>query len=55
MASKFIGPTEFILGSMVVKLEGNPAVKLGDPTKQNDGNAVGAVLVPSQAVVMIMS
>jgi hypothetical protein len=37
-----------------VKIEGNPGVKLGDVTKQNDGNIVGAVLVPSQAVVMIM-
>ncbi len=55
VSGKMMGPTEFILGSMVVKLEGNPAVKLGDPTKQNDGNAVGSVLVPSQAVVMIMS
>lgn len=55
VSGKFMGPTEFILGSLVVKLEGSPAVKLGDPTKQNDGNAVGSVLVPSQAVVMIMS
>lgn len=54
VSGKIMGATEFILGSLKVKLEGNPAVKLGDPTKQNDGNAVGSVLVPSQAVVMIM-
>lgn len=54
VSGKIMGQTEFFLGSLKVKLEGNPAVKLGDPTKQNDGNAVGAVLVPSQAVVMIM-
>jgi len=39
---------------MKVKLEGNPAVKLGDATKHNAGNGVGAVLAPSQAIVMIM-
>ena len=55
MSGKIMGATEFIMGSMAVKLEGNPAVKLGDPTKQNEGNAMGAVLAPSQAVVMIMS
>ncbi len=54
-SSKIMGPTEFILSSMKVKLEGNPAVRLGDTTKQNDGNAVGAVLAPSQAKVMVMS
>ncbi|HTN67413.1 MAG TPA: DUF4150 domain-containing protein [Burkholderiaceae bacterium] len=54
-SSKIMGPAEFIMGSMKVKLEGNPAVRLGDPTKQNDGNAVGTVLAPSQAKVMIMS
>ena len=54
-SSKVMGPAEFIMGSMKVKFEGNPAVRLGDSTKQNDGNAVGAVLAPSQAKVMIMS
>ncbi|MEO7031575.1 MAG: DUF4150 domain-containing protein [Herbaspirillum sp.] len=54
-SSKIMGPAEFIMGSMKVKLEGNPAVRLGDPTKQNDGNTVGSVLAPSQAKVMIMS
>jgi hypothetical protein len=39
ISSKIMGATEFLLG---------------DATKQNDGNIVGAVLVPSQAVVMIM-
>lgn len=55
VSGKIMGPAEFVLGSLKVKLEGNPAVRLGHPTKQNDGNAVGAVLVPSQAKVMIMS
>lgn len=55
MSSKIMGPTEFVSGSMKVKLEGNPALRLGDPTRQNDGNAIGAVLLPSQSTVMIMS
>jgi uncharacterized Zn-binding protein involved in type VI secretion len=55
VSGKMMGPAEFVLGSLVVKLEGNPAVRLGDPTKHNDGNAIGSVLAPSQAVVMIMS
>ncbi|MAF04638.1 MULTISPECIES: DUF4150 domain-containing protein [unclassified Herbaspirillum] len=55
VSGKIMGPAEFIMGSMKVKLEGNPAVRMGDTTKQNDGNAVGAVLVPSQVKVMIMS
>ena len=54
VSGKIMGQAEFVSGSQKVKLEGNPAIKLGDPTKQNDGNTVGAVLVPSQAVVMIM-
>ena len=55
VSGKIMGPAEFIMGSRKVKLEGNPAVRMGDTTKQNDGNAVGAVLVPSQVKVMIMS
>jgi hypothetical protein len=55
VSGKIMGPAEFINGSMKVKLEGNPAVRLADPTKQNDGNTVGAVLAPSQAKVMVMS
>jgi len=55
VSGKIMGAAEFIMGSMKVKLEGNPAVRLGDPTKQNEGNAVGSVLAPSQAVVMVMS
>lgn len=55
MSGKMMGPCEFIMGSMKVMLEGNPAVRLSDPTKQNDGNAMGAVLAPSQAVVMILA
>jgi len=55
VCGKNMGPAEFVMSSLTVKLEGNPAVRLGDMTKHNDGNIVGAVLAPSQAVVMIMS
>lgn len=54
VSGKIMGPAEFIMGSTKVKLEGNPAVFLGNMTKQNDGNAVGSVLAPSQNKVMIM-
>lgn len=49
------GVAEFVTSSATVKLEGNFAVKLSDMTKQNGGNTVGAVIAPSQTVVMIMS
>lgn len=55
VSGKMMGAAEFTMGSMTVRLEGNPAVRLSDPTKQNEGNAIGSVLAPSQAVVMIMS
>jgi len=54
VSGKIMGPAEYIMGSTKVKLEGNPAVFMGNPTKQNDGNAVGSNLVPSQNKVMIM-
>lgn len=55
VSSKAMGEMKFSMGSMVVKFEGNPAVRLSDPTQHNGGNAIGAVLAPSQSVVMVMS
>ncbi|MFH1984878.1 MAG: PAAR-like domain-containing protein [Pseudomonadota bacterium] len=55
VSGKMMGPAEFIQGSTKVSLEGNPAVFMGNPTKHNDGNAVGSNLAPSQNKVMIMS
>ena len=55
VSGKIMGPAEIIMGSTKVKLEGNPAVFMGNPTKQNDGNAVGSIIQPSQNKVMIMS
>ncbi|MGY4730815.1 DUF4150 domain-containing protein [Burkholderia pyrrocinia] len=55
MSGKIMGKVEFTAGSTKVKLEGSPAVRLTTPTRQNDGNAAGAVLQPSQQKVMAMS
>jgi len=55
VSNKIMGLCEFVVASQSVKFEGHPAVRLGDTTKQNDGNAVGSVVQPSQAVVMVMS
>ncbi|AUR50956.1 DUF4150 domain-containing protein [Aquella oligotrophica] len=55
VSGKIMGPVEFVMGSTKVKFEGNPAVFMGNTTKQNDGNAVGADTMPSQEKVMIMS
>ena len=55
MPGKIMGAAEFIAGSMTVNLEGHAAVRLSDPTKQNEGNCAGSVLSPSQAIVMIIS
>lgn len=55
ISGKNMGPAEFVLSSMVVIFEGNPAVRLGDMTKHNDGNIVGSVLAPGQVIVMVMS
>jgi hypothetical protein len=49
------GPAKFTEGSTKVMIAGSPAVRLTTPTSQNQNNAVGAVLAPSQTVVMIMS
>ncbi len=53
VSGKIMGPAEFINGSMKVRLEGKAAIRLGDPTKQNQGNTTGAVVAPSQAIVLM--
>jgi hypothetical protein len=55
VSGKVMGKVQFMMGSLTVKFEGAPAVRLSDPTQHNEGNMVGAVLAPSQAVVMVMS
>ena len=55
VSGKMMGKVQFMMGSVTVKFEGSPAVRLSDPTQHNEGNMVGAVLAPSQSVVMVMS
>lgn len=54
-SGKIMGKAAFTQGSVCVKIEGSPAQRLGDPTTQNDNNAVGTCVQPSQTVVMINS
>jgi hypothetical protein len=49
-----MGKVEYLLGSMVVKIEGSNAMRMTSMTKHNDGNAPGTQLAPSQTKVMIM-
>ncbi len=53
VSGKIMGPAEFIMGSTKVRLEGNAAIRVGDTTKHNNGNTVGAVTAPSQATVLL--
>ena len=55
VSSKVMGPAEYIMSSMKVKLEGNPAVRMTDTVKINDGNTIGMDAAPSQTKMMIMS
>ena len=55
VSAKIMGAASFVSGSAKVKLEGNPAVFLGSPTQQNENNAMGSVIQPSQNVVLILS
>lgn len=55
VSAKIMGPAEYIMSSMKVKIEGNPAVRLTDMVKLNDGNTVGLNCAPSQTKVMIPS
>ncbi len=46
------GPVTFPQGSGTVFAEGNPVVRMFDPTEQNDGNAVGMVLGGNPTVLV---
>lgn len=54
-SAKIIGECEFTMGSKKVNFEGHPVVRLSDGTRQNNGNAIGNVTVPSQSKVLIKS
>ncbi|HUU30239.1 MAG TPA: DUF4150 domain-containing protein [archaeon] len=55
ISSKNMGPTGFIMGSLLVKIEGAPAVYQFSPTKHNGDtpNTVGAALQAPQTKVDI--
>lgn len=54
VSGKFIGPGEFIQGSVKVKVEGKAAVSQGALTKHNDGNTVGVCSLAGQFKVRII-
>ena len=51
VSGSFMGECEFITASFKVKFEGQPVVRQGDSVKSNKGNAIGALLQPSQVKV----
>ncbi|KIQ31966.1 type VI secretion protein [Variovorax paradoxus] len=55
VSKKSQGEVEFVVGSAKVKFEGQPAIRLSTPTRQNAGNALGTVVAPSQSKVMVIS
>ncbi len=55
VSSTIMGPAQYIMSSMTVKIEGIPAVRLTDSMKLNNGNTIGLNCTPSQTKVMIMS
>lgn len=54
-SATIMGQVEFVQGSTKVRIDGAAAVRLGDATKHNNGNALGSILAPSQTKVMVMS
>ncbi|MDR5758879.1 PAAR-like domain-containing protein [Caballeronia sp. LZ035] len=55
MSGLIMEPARFDAGSTQVLIGGNLAVRLTTPTSHNQNNAISAVLVPSQTVVLISS
>lgn len=47
------GECRFTAGSTKVIIEGQPALRLNDPTTQNKNNCEGTIAAPSQAKVLI--
>lgn len=54
-SSRIMGPTKMKKGASKVKIMGKPATKMLMPTEQNNGNGVGATLVPSQIKTICLS
>ena len=55
VSSEIMGPAQFIMSSMKVKIEGMPAVRMTDTMKINNGNTIGLDSVPSQSKVMVLT
>lgn len=54
ISSRQMGAVTFAQGSTLVRIQGHPAVRLGDATRHNEGNAPGVVTQPSQCQFRIM-
>ena len=52
-SKKIINSTKHNRGSKKVFVGGKPVTKLGDPTKQNSGNAFGVTIKPAQTKIMV--
>lgn len=50
-----IGPTRFISGSAKVFHGGKPATRMTSSTLQNNGNASGTTVTPSQTKVLLLA
>ncbi|MBU6440906.1 MAG: DUF4150 domain-containing protein [Betaproteobacteria bacterium] len=53
ISASVMGSVSFAQASRIVRLQGHPAVRLGDATRHNDGNAGGAVVQPGQIQLSI--
>ena len=54
ISSRQMGTVTFTQASTLVRIQGHPAVRLGDATRHNEGNAPGAAVQPSQCQLRIM-
>jgi uncharacterized Zn-binding protein involved in type VI secretion len=53
VSGMIMGKAVFIMASMKVKFEGNPATYQGNMTQHNKGNTIGQVALCAQTAVMI--
>ncbi len=53
ISARVLGEVTFAQGSRVARMQGHPAVRLGDATRHNAGNSAGAVVQPSQCQLRI--
>lgn len=53
ISARQMATVTFAQGSTLVRIQGHPAVRLGDATRHNEGNAAGAVMQPSQFQLLI--